>query len=418
MNYCITPGSRSGSVAVPASKSMAHRLLIAAALSEENCQLSCNGISKDILATMNCLCSLGSRIENLENHELEIVPMDHFPKQLCHLPCNESGSTLRFLLPIVGALGCPTEFHMADGLAKRPMDALLAVLETHGLHIKKETNTLLCKGQLCAGDYTIPGSISSQYVSGLLFALPLLNGDSTLQITGQIASRDYITMTETVLKQAGIHFQKRGARYQIPGGQAYHLTGKTIIEADWSNAAFFLCMGALSKKGVTVNQLSLLSPQGDREILPILHRFGAKIEVSVNAVTVRRGRLCGQTIDASAIPDLVPTISALAVCAEGTTKIVNVGHLRYKESDRLTTTSAMLSALGADIAELPEGLVIHGKANLTGGTIDAANDHRIAMAAAVAACSCQNAVCIEDAMCVDKSYPDFWKHFRELEVEA
>ena len=416
MNYSITPGVRSGSVIAPSSKSMAHRLLIAAALSGRPCLLSYNGLSKDILATINCLCSLGSMIENKENNHLQISPISPSPNQLCHLPCNESGSTLRFLVPIVGALGCKAVFSMADGLAKRPMDALLAVMEAHGLHIKKGTNELICTGQLCAGNYAIPGSISSQYVSGLLFALPLLDGDSTLQITEKIASQDYITMTETVLAKAGIRFEKEGNIYQIPGGQAYHMAGKTTIEADWSNAAFFLCMGAMSKNGITVNGLSRTSPQGDREILPILRRFGAEMKEAEDAVTVRRGKLCGQTIDASAIPDLVPTLSALAACAEGTTQIVNAGRLRYKESDRLATTSAMLSALGADIAEAPDGLIIHGKPQLTGGTVNAANDHRIAMTAAVAACACENPVCVAGAECVDKSYPDFWKHFEELEV--
>ncbi len=416
MNYTIQPGTRSGSVFVPSSKSMAHRLFIAAALSGRPCLLSCNGLSKDILATIDCLRSLGSMIESRENNLFHISPLSPSPNQQCHLPCNESGSTLRFLVPIIGALGCKAVFSMADGLARRPMDALLAVTEAHGLHIEKGTNELLCEGHLRAGAYEIPGSISSQYVSGLLFALPLLDGESTLQITGQIASQDYITMTEKVLEKAGIRFEKEGNTYRIPGEQTYHLTGQAVIEADWSNAAFFLCMGAMSESGITVNGLSLNSPQGDRKILSILRSFGAEIEGTENAVTVRRGKLCGQSIDASAIPDLVPTVSALAACAEGTTQIVNAGRLRYKESDRLATTSAMLSALGADIAETPDGLIIHGKPQLIGGTVDAANDHRIAMAAAVAACACEKPVCVAGAECVDKSYPIFWNHFEELEV--
>lgn len=177
-------------------------------------------------------------------------------------------------------------------------------------------------------------------------------------------------------------------------------------------------MGALSKKGVTVNEISLSSAQGDKEILNVLRRFGAETEFSEKGVTVRRGKLTGVTVDASTIPDLVPTISALAACAEGTTRIENAGRLRFKESDRLKTTSEMLTALGADIEELRDGLVIHGRPYLDGGTADAANDHRIAMAAAVAACSCRNDVCVSGAECVDKSYPDFWKHLETLEVLA
>ncbi len=416
MNYCIRAGWRRGAVVVPSSKSMAHRLLIAAALSENPCHLVCRGISKDIDATITCLSSLGSHIERTGEEELKITPCRQPPNAICHLPCGESGSTLRFLLPIAAACGCTAVFHMADGLAKRPTEVLIAVMEAHGVQVEKGSSELRIKGQLCPGAYTIPGSISSQYISGLLFALPLLNGDSSLQITGAVASHDYITMTEAVLKASGIRFEAQGARYNIPGRQAYQLNGKTTIEADWSNAAFFLCMGALSKKGVTVNGLSLTSAQGDREILQILRRFGAEIEANETSVTVRRGVLRGQSIDASAIPDLVPSISALAACAEGTTEIVNAGRLRYKESDRLATTAAMLSALGADIAVVRDGLVIHGKPQLTGGTVDAANDHRIAMAAAVAACSCQREVCVLGSECVEKSYPAFWKHLEGLEV--
>lgn len=416
MNYCMIAGSRSGAVTVPSSKSMAHRFLIAAALSGENCSLRVDGISEDLHATISCLRSLGSSIEEKEDHLLAVAPSGKPDSGICWLNCGESGSTLRFLLPIVAALGYTAVFRMADGLARRPMDALIAAIEKHGGHIQQCSDELLLKGQITAGEYTIPGNISSQYVSGLLFALPLLNGNSILQIAEEVGSEDYILMTEAVLNAAGICFRKEGKRYIIPGNQQYHLRMETTIEADWSNAAFFLCMGALSPKGVTVHGLTMPSVQGDREILNILQRFGAVITITGHSVTVRRGKLVGQEIDAAAIPDLIPAISAVATCAEGITRIKNASRLRLKESDRLETTAAMLAALGAHIEVLADELVIRGKPYLTGGRICSANDHRIAMAAAVAASACLNSVIVMGSECVKKSYPAFWTHFESLEV--
>ncbi|MCR5482037.1 MAG: 3-phosphoshikimate 1-carboxyvinyltransferase [Clostridia bacterium] len=417
VNYRIKGGFRSGEVTAPASKSMAHRQLIAAALSKEKSTIVCNGISKDISATAGCLRSLGCRIEEKEGSILEITPFGGPAKDICHPDCNESGSTLRFLLPVACALGLDCIFHMAAGLAARPMEELTAVLTQHGSVIKKAGNEISSHGKLLPGEYLIPGNISSQYVSGLLFALPLLDGESTLEVTGGTESRDYIIMTENVLKQSGIHFEKEDEnKYIIPGNQCYHMKETAVVEADWSNAAFFLCMGALSKKGITVKGLPGDSLQGDMQILNILRDFGAEIDISGNDVTVRRGSLNGIIMDASAVPDLVPAVSALASGVGGTTKIVNAGRLRLKESDRLRTTSEMLKSLGADIKEERDGLTICGKQSLSGGTADAANDHRIAMAAAVAACLSEGGVCVNGAECVEKSYPEFWKHLETLEV--
>lgn len=245
MNYQIRAGQRSGIVSVPGSKSAAHRLLICAALSNETCTLTCGGISKDISATVNCLRSLGSEIELRADNRIRVTPQKLPEGAECHLPCNESGSTLRFLLPTAGALGCKAVFHMADGLAKRPMAELIDTLEAHGVKITKGRNEIISQGRLSAGEYIIPGDVSSQYISGLLFALPLLNGESTLKITGSIESRDYILMTEAALKQAGIVFKKEGNMYLIPGGQQYRMKEKADVEPDWSNAAFFPLHGRL-----------------------------------------------------------------------------------------------------------------------------------------------------------------------------
>lgn len=398
METVIKGGARSGSVSIPSSKSYAHRLLICAALSGNMSGVSYKGLSKDILATSECLKALEK-------------------DDVCILPCGESGSTLRFLVPIAGALGKRAVFKMSEGLKARPMDALIEVVEKHGVKVNTVEEGLEISGRLMSGDYSIPGNISSQYVSGLLFALPLLEGDSTLTVTGKIESADYIAMTEEVLKRSGILFEKKGFCYRIKGDQSYCLPDKEEVEQDWSNAAFFLCMGALSKRGITIEELPMDSIQGDRRILNVLKAFGADLTIEGKRVTVKQGRLSGIVVDAAEIPDLIPTIASIAAVSEGTTRIINAGRLRYKESDRLSTTSAMLNALGADVEEEPEGLVIRGRESLQGGIVSAANDHRIAMAAAVAACACKGEVVVPGSECVEKSFPDFWRAFECLEVE-
>lgn len=416
MNYLIKSGMRRGCVSAPSSKSQAHRLLIAAALSGNKSVICCNGLSKDILATINCLNALGAEILPTENNQITVTPIMQRSCGRKQLFCAESGTTLRFLIPIAGALGAEAEFYMEGKLASRPLDVLISEVSAHGMHIRQSGNTILCSGKLEPGNFTIAGDISSQYVSGLLFALPLLHGNSTLQVTGNIESADYITMTENVLQLCGIRFRKLGNSYVIPGSQTFHAPQCIEVEQDWSNAAFFLCMGVLSKDGVSIAQMPTATAQGDMKILKILGDFGAQISFCGEQITVRRKELRAQTVDARQIPDLIPTICAVAAGAEGTTRIINAQRLKYKESNRLWATAQMLSALGADIQETEDGLIICGKPQLAGGTVDAANDHRIAMAAAVAASLCKADVTVVGAECVEKSYPNFWKDFEALEV--
>lgn len=416
MNYSVKAGKRSGSVCVPSSKSYAHRILICSALAQRDSLVICDGISKDIEATVKCLNALGADITLKDGGVIAVKPIKEKKSGLIHLYCGESGSTLRFMIPIVGALGYCSVFHMEGKLSQRPLGALIETLSENGMTIEQKDDLLYCKGKLKAGNYHIPGNISSQFISGLLFALPLLESESTLEISGNIESSDYISMTEDAVINTGINFDKNGSKYTINGNQKYTAKEKNYVEKDWSNAAFFICMGALSDKGITLNGMNLSSKQGDKNILNIVRSFGADIITEENSVTVRKNKLKGQTVDAKAIPDLVPTICALASCAEGTTEIINAGRLRIKESDRLKTTADMLSALGADISETENGLIIKGKDKLIGGEIDASNDHRIAMAAAVAASVCEKEVIVHGAQCVSKSYPDFWEHFEKLEV--
>jgi len=451
MNKTIKPGSRSGIIRVPASKSWAHRMLITAALSENNSRIYCDGISKDIAATAACLNALGAKIElpsiektetrpesgkevSKKNPVIKIEPIksnvlscDHSSEKqtglgvagFCDLYCGESGSTLRFMIPVVGVLGVSAVFHMEGRLSERPLGTLTEELIRHGMCIEQKGTLLYCSGKLGPGEFIIPGNISSQYISGLLMALPLASGKSSLTVTGKVESGDYIEMTERAVKDAGAIFDKNNNTYIIAGNQKYAVKEELTVEKDWSSAAFPLCMGAFSEEGITVYGLNPESGQGDKEIIRILKNFGAEIITDLNGpetgkdggVTVKKGSLKGQIIDASGIPDLVPVISAVASGAEGETRIIHAERLRFKESDRLMTTSSMLKSLGADIEETEDGLIIRGKKTLSGGTTDSFNDHRIAMSAAVAAGICTKEVTVLGAECTDKSFPGFWDNF-------
>ena len=414
MNITIRPGQRSGRVKIPASKSQAHRLLICAALGQGETIIQCDGLSADITATMACLNALGANICQTEDGRLRVRPIEQVPAGLCHLYCGESGSTLRFLLPVCGALGAEAVFHMEGRLPQRPLAPLDTELTSHGMALRQEDNLLYCSGQLLPGDYALPGNVSSQYISGLLLALPLAAGDSRLTVTGSIESAAYITMTEDALALAGIALEKSDWCYHIPGFQRGKLPEALQVEGDFSNAAFFLCMGALSDAGLVIDGLNPASHQGDRAVLDILRAFGAQVEELDGSFAVRKGQLQGITIDAKPIPDLIPVLSVVAALAQGETQIINAGRLRLKESDRLQSTTALLTALGADIQELAEGLVIHGKESLSGGSVDSCGDHRIAMAAATAACGCTGEILLSGSQAVSKSYPRFWEDFGSL----
>lgn len=485
----VMQGSRYGAVDIPSSKSQAHRILIAAALSENAGKVICRGISDDLSATMECLTGFGARFL-VKGNEILTEPMDGSQEQYGHglhkvremnlsersiLPCGESGSTLRFMLPLAGALGKPAEMIMKGRLPYRPMEVYEDILQSHGMNICREGDRLYCEGKLQPGIYTLPGNISSQYFTGLLMSLPLLDGDSLLRWEGTLESADYVAMTEEVLEHFGILFEKLQDGYRIVGRQHYRIespdTAPAVIrkdrteegseeangkmpvsdrvlpqipvEGDYSSAAFFLCMGAFSETGITAFHLSPASRQGDRRILKILKEFGAEVawktqmssgdrqmqtgqepgagflKEQCEAVCVKKGTLQGIEIDASMIPDLIPVLSVVAAAAKGTTRIVRAQRLRMKESDRIRSTCEMLKKLGAHVQELEDGLVIEGTGSLAGGKeVDSCRDHRIAMAAAVGASICRNPVTIAGAECVSKSYPDFWNDFHAMGLEG
>ena len=413
MNVTLTAVPVRGTVRVPSSKSQLHRLLIAAALGAQPVTITHNGLSDDIRATAACLCALGAEL-TMDAQSISVCPITRVPTGECILCCGESGSTLRFLLPLCGALGVQAVFLMEGRLPQRPLAPLDAELTAHGMTLTREGARLHVSGQLHGGAFTLAGNVSSQYITGLLLSLPLLQSASTLHITGALESAPYIEMTEDVLRLSGVAAPKTADGWHIPSCQRYALPPHCSAEGDWSSAAALLCMGALSPTGVRVTGLSAASQQGDRAVARILSDFGAHVAQEPDAITVRRGALRGLTIDAAQIPDLVPVLAALAAAADGTTIITNAARLRLKESDRLSTTAATLRALGADVLEQPEGLIIHGAPTLAGGTVEACGDHRIAMAAAVAACVCRAPVTITGAQCVQKSYPRFWEDLAQL----
>ena len=412
MDKTVSPGQRAGKVTIPSSKSVVHRLLICAALGKEPVKIPYNGLSKDILATVNCLRALGADI-SVSEKELSVLPVTS-PAEGAVLPCGESGSTLRFLLPVVGALAAKGSFLMEGRLPERPMQEYEAILSAHGMQISREGNLLHFEGQLEPGYFILPGNISSQYFSGLLLALPLLPEDSELHIEGKLESAAYISLTEDALGEAGITLLHHADGWHISGGKVPSLPKEKAAEGDWSNAAFFLCAGALSEKGIRVEGLNCRSHQGDRAILELLQAFGAHSEIlpEQNSVTIRKQNCRPLVIDASPIPDLIPVLAVLSCAAVGDTLIYNATRLRMKESDRLSSTAALIRSLGGSVEEKEDALIIHGTGNLHGGHADSFNDHRIAMSAAVAASLCSEAVTISAAESVEKSYPGFWDDWK------
>lgn len=415
MTVTIQPGPASGSLRAIPSKSAAHRLLICAALADGATFVRCDKESQDIAATIRCLTGLGAVITRRgEGYHVTPIDRDHIPKP-CALDCGESGSTLRFMLPVVCALGAQGTFHMAGRLAQRPMEPLATQLRAHGCTItpRPEEDQMDFSGQLTPGAFTLPGDVSSQFISGLLFALPLLEEASTLTITGPVESKGYIHLTLRALADFGVVPRDKGDGYRIPS-LGYHGPETVAVEGDWSNAAPWLCMGVLGGEGITVTGMDPNSLQGDKGVCQVLSRMGGPITREGGDYTAKPGQLQAAVIDARNIPDLVPVLAAVAAVAPGETRIVGAARLRIKESDRLVTTRQTLNALGGDVEETEDGLIIRGKETLAGGTIDAQGDHRVAMLAAVASVVCEDPVVITGAQAINKSYPSFWRELREL----
>lgn len=410
MQVRITPAPLKGAVRAIPSKSAAHRLLILAVLADGPTVLNLPASSQDIDATVRCLRTLGAEIRR-EGAAVSVTPAASPPLSPL-LDCGESGSTLRFLLPVAAVLGGGARFTGGGRLPNRPIGALLDTLRSHGLSFSVDSLPLAMEGCLRGGEFRLPGDVSSQYVTGLLLALPRAEQDSVITLTTALASSSYVEMTLAALRRFGAEIRTERGIYHIPGRQRLASPGTLRVEGDWSNAAFFLAAGALGG-GVTVTGLDSDSLQGDRAVVSLLRRFGAEVRQEEDAVTVCPGRLRGMEISVEEIPDLLPILAVVAACAEGETRFTHAARLRLKESDRLSAVAALLRALGGEAEELPDGLIVRG-GELTGGTADSVHDHRLAMAAAVAAIRCRGPVEIKDAGAVEKSYPRFFEDYKAL----
>ena len=394
----ITPGPLRGSIAAIPSKSEAHRLLICAALADAPTRIPLSASSQDIDATIRCLNAMGADISLLDG-ELRVTPIADPPAR-CEADCGESGSTLRFLLPVAGALGIETDFRMHGRLPERPIAPLDRELVRGGCALTRpERNVLRISGRLKPGAYTLPGDVSSQYITGMLLALTLLPGESSLTITGKLESASYIGITRRCMASFGANPLPTDSGYRIPGMGRYASPGQMQIGGDWSNAAFWLCINELPGCDVAVTGLDPDSAQGDKRIVSALDELCNADEECV--------------LDAGDIPDLVPTIAACACAAGRALRVTHAERLRIKESDRIATVRQALNALGGAVDETPDGLIVR-KRRPIGGTVDAAGDHRIAMMAAVASAGCTREVVIRGAEAVNKSYPGFWRDFASL----
>ena len=401
MNVTIRPALLRGGITPPPSKSQAHRAIMAAALAGGVSVLSNVARSQDIQATLDCMAALGAAAEPVEQDGVRIRGMGTVSpcrEQKPCFDCGESGSTLRFLIPVALAVAGGGSFTGRGRLMERPQQPYFDIFEEKGIFYERKDGVLTVAGRLEPGSFKLPGNVSSQFITGLLYALPLLEGDSEIVLTTPLESEGYVDMTLETLGRFGIKVQRQSDRFYIPGGQSYQSRDMNV-ESDWSQAAFWYAAAALGSR-VDIQGMNTMSRQGDRVVAEHYLQLTRPGDVE---------------LDVSQCPDLVPALAAMAAVRQGTTHIVNAARLRIKESDRLSAVADVLGRMGADVAERAEGLAIVGKTTLVGGvSVDSHNDHRIAMMAAVAATRCAQPVAVMDAGCVAKSYPNFWEDYEAL----
>ena len=399
----ITPGKLKGKVVVPSSKSVAHRALICAGLANGVSKIKNVDMSKDIEATINALVQMGAKISVKDN--TVTVKGINFTVTKALIDCNESGSTLRFIIPVAAALGIDTEFLGSGKLPSRPITPYLNELTKNGIAFDyKNTMPFSISGKLKSGVYNIPGNISSQFITGLLFALPILDGDSRIVITSEFESKPYVDITVDCLLKFGIKISKTDDGYFIKGNQEYKPCDDFYVEGDYSQAAFFYVANYLGSD-IIIDGLNPDSKQGDKKIVEIIGKLGYN-------------NIGWFDVDAKDIPDIVPILCVLGTFCQGTSYIRNAGRLRIKESDRLASISDCINRLGGDVTVIDDTVIVKGVKSLHGGEIDSYNDHRIAMSMAICATVCSESVYIKNASCVSKSYPDFFNVYNMLGGKA
>lgn len=407
-------GTLQGCVTPPPSKSQAHRLLICAALGTEPCSIVCGSVNDDIMATMRCLNALGAGI-TFSSGVFDVQPIELVKGGT--LDCGESGSTLRFLMSVAAVLGADATFVGGGKLPQRPMETLTEVLAAHGVsfeHHSSDELPVTCNGTLLGGKFTLPGNISSQYLTGLLFALPLASVDSIIEVTGGLTSASYIDMTIDALRIGGIKIERTGNIFTIKGNQLYRMPARVVVEGDWSSAAFWVVAGVIGKQPVTVCGMNNESLQGDRAIVDHLRGMGAFIKVGDDRVIAMPSHLFGAELDCTDTPDLVPVLSVAAAVAQGTTLFTGVGRLRFKESDRLAAMKNVLESFGIASQIGEDSFTVFGGEPVVEKPVDSYNDHRVAMSAAVLSTVAEGVMEINGSGCVAKSYPAFFEDFASL----
>ena len=410
----IIPTKLKGVVQVPPSKSLAHRAIICASLAKGVSRIDNIEYSRDIQATIKAMKSLGTIIEEFENY-LIIDGTTTFTKQNSEIDCEESGSTLRFMVPISIVEENKVHFVGRGNLGKRPLDTFYEIFERQniGYMYKKDVLDLYVIGKLKPDHYIIPGNISSQFITGLLFALPLLKGDSIIEITSTLESKGYIDLTLQMLSQYGIKIINNDYKSFVVMGNQEYQAHDYRVEADFSQAAFYLVAGAIGND-VVLTDLNLNSLQGDKATLSILEAMGAKINVVSDGIKVTGENLSATQVDASQCPDVIPVVSVALALAQGKSEVINAKRLRIKECDRIIATSSQLNELGGSVVELSDSMTIRGVSEFVGGNCSSFADHRIAMMLAIAATRCNQSVIIDNMECVEKSYPSFWEDYQSL----
>lgn len=411
----LLPSSLRGEVTAPPSKSQAHRLLLCSALSGGVCRISSFSCSEDMEATLRGLAALGVSFRT-EGETLTLFPTRK-PSEEVEIDCGESGSTLRFLIPIAAALGISARFTGRGRLPERPVGVYSDCLPKRGVSCKTSGGLpFSVSGQLRPGLFSLPGNISSQFITGLLLSLPLLPGDSEIRLSTPLESSSYVELTLSCMTRFGVFAKRTENGWQIPGFQRYKPCDSRI-EGDWSQAAFFLAAGALGGE-IAVSGLNFDSAQGDRAIERLLKEFGAPLRREGEKLFSSPGRLHGIQLDASEIPDLVPILAVVASLACGKSHLTGCGRLRIKESDRLAALAQGLTRLGAQVLEEHDGLILTGVPALHGGYAQGFGDHRIVMALSVAALRAGAPVTLSDAYSIRKSYPRFFEDYNQLGGKA
>lgn len=415
MQVKINPIIPNGEISAIASKSDAHRAIICASLADNQTNIHISHTSKDIEATLNCIKTLGAEFSKKDN-VFEITPVNKLLENPI-LDCNESGSTLRFLFPIISALGCGATFTGKGRLPERPMDLIVDLLKEHGNNFSSSTLPITISGKTTTGIFEIPGNVSSQFISGLLFALPLLDKKCTIRLTSKLQSSSYVNMTIDTMKRFGACISHNDSEFITEPIKSYKSPKEYIVEGDWSNAAFFMVMGALGGD-TTIKNLNQNSYQSDKMILDLFSLAGIDYKVTENKAEVFKSQINPFQFDVSECPDLFPVLSILACGANGKSILYNAKRLRIKESDRIKSTKELILNLGGKAEETEDSLIIYGNGKLYGGTVNSYNDHRIAMSAYVASAICENDVILNDAKAIDKSYPSFMDDFRSIGGKA